>query len=122
MSDINDFLKPRTVRVQSQTDNKARVVIEPFRAWLWPHAGQRPASRAAVQHARLCRHAGDIDGVLHEYTSIEGVQEDVVEILLNLKELAIRMHSRDRAELVLHKSGSGPVTAADIRRTTTLKW
>ena len=56
----------------------------------------------------------DIDGVLHEYTSIEGVQEDVVEILLNLKELAIRMHTRDRAELIINKKGPGAVTAADI--------
>ena len=48
--------------------------------------------------------------MLHEYTSIEGVQEDVVDILLNLKSVALRMHSRDSAELRLHKKGPGPVT------------
>src|SRR6201999_4548973 len=58
---------------------------------------------------------GEIDGVLHEYTSIEGVQEDVVDILLNLKQVAIRMHTRDSAELRLHKKGPGPVTAGDIQ-------
>jgi DNA-directed RNA polymerase subunit alpha len=58
----------------------------------------------------------DIDGVLHEYTSIEGVQEDIVEILLNLKAVAIRMHARERAELTLFKTGPGPVTAGDIAR------
>lgn len=114
MSDINDFLKPRTVRVQSQTENKARVVIEPFERGFGHTLGN------ALRRVLLSSMPGsavtevDIDGVLHEYTSIEGVQEDVVEILLNLKELAIRMHTRERAELILHKSGPGSVTAADI--------
>jgi DNA-directed RNA polymerase subunit alpha len=58
----------------------------------------------------------EIDGVLHEYTSIEGVQEDIVEILLNLKDVALRMHARDQAELSLYKTGPGPVTAGDIAR------
>jgi DNA-directed RNA polymerase subunit alpha len=57
----------------------------------------------------------EIDGVLHEYTSIEGVQEDVVDVLLNLKLLAIRMHARDTAEVRLQKKGPGPVTAGDIQ-------
>jgi len=56
----------------------------------------------------------EIEGVLHEYTSIEGVQEDVLEILLNLKELAVIMHSRDEATLTLKKKGQGPVLASDI--------
>jgi len=114
MSDIKEFLKPRTVRVQSQTENRARVVIEPFERGFGHTLGN------ALRRILLSSMPGaavtevDIDGVLHEYTSIEGVQEDVVEILLNLKELAIRMHGRDRAELVLHKVGPGAVTAADI--------
>ncbi len=57
----------------------------------------------------------EIEGVLHEYTSIEGVQEDVVDILLNLKGIAIRMHARNETELRLHKKGPGPVTAGDIQ-------
>jgi len=56
-----------------------------------------------------------IDGVLHEYSTIEGVQEDVIEILLNLKQLALRMHGRDQVTLNLSKKGKGPVTAADIQ-------
>ena len=50
----------------------------------------------------------EIEGVLHEYTAIEGVQEDVVDILLNFKAVAIRMHTRDVAEVRLHKKGPGP--------------
>ena len=57
----------------------------------------------------------EIEGVLHEYTSIEGVQEDVVDILLNLKKVAVRMHTRDTAELRVSKKGPGPVTGADIQ-------
>ena len=56
----------------------------------------------------------NIDSVLHEYTTIEGVQEDVVEILLNLKSVAIRMYARERAELTLNKKGPGVVMASDI--------
>jgi DNA-directed RNA polymerase subunit alpha len=114
MSDTKEFLKPRTVRVQSQSENRARVVIEPFERGFGHTLGN------ALRRILLSSMPGaavtevDIDGVLHEYTSIEGVQEDVVEILLNLKELAIRMHGRDRAELVLHKVGPGAVTAKDI--------
>ena len=114
MSDIKEFLKPRTVRVQSHTDNKARVVIEPFERGFGHTLGN------ALRRVLLSSMPGsavteaDIDGVLHEYTSIEGVQEDVVEILLNLKDLAISMHTRDRAELILHKRGPGAVTGADI--------
>jgi DNA-directed RNA polymerase subunit alpha len=55
-----------------------------------------------------------IDGVLHEYSSIEGVQEDVIDILLNLKGLSFRMHNRGEALLTLEKKGEGPVTGADI--------
>ena len=57
----------------------------------------------------------EIDGVLHEYTSIEGVQEDVVDILLNLKQVAVRMHTRDTAELRISKKGPGTITGADIQ-------
>ena len=115
MSDMNDFLKPRTVRVQSHTDNKARVVIEPFERGFGHTLGN------ALRRVLLSSMPGsavtevDIDGVLHEYSSIEGVQEDVVEILLNLKDLAISMHTRDHAELILHKKGPGAVTGADIQ-------
>merc|ERR1712065_85406 len=56
-----------------------------------------------------------IDGVLHEYSAIEGVQEDVIEILLNLKGVAIVMHGKDQATLSVAKRGPGVVTAGDIQ-------
>ena len=57
----------------------------------------------------------EIDGVLNEYSSKEGVQEDIIEILLNLKGLAVLLEGKDEAVLTLTKSGEGPVTAADIQ-------
>src|SRR6185436_9785123 len=57
----------------------------------------------------------EIDGVLHEYTTVEGLQEDVLEVLLNLKDVAMRMHNTDHTTLTLQKTGPGVVTAADIK-------
>jgi DNA-directed RNA polymerase subunit alpha len=56
-----------------------------------------------------------IAGVVHEYSSIDGVQEDVVNILLNLKGVVFKMHNRDEVTLSLRKDGEGAVTAADIQ-------
>jgi DNA-directed RNA polymerase subunit alpha len=56
-----------------------------------------------------------IAGVVHEYSSIDGVQEDVVNILLNLKGVVFKLHNRDEVTLSLRKDGEGAVTAADIQ-------
>jgi DNA-directed RNA polymerase subunit alpha len=109
-----EFLRPRTVKVQSLKENQAKITVEPFERGFGHTLGN------ALRRVLLSSMPGaavvevEIDGVLHEYTSIEGVQEDVVDILLNLKEVAIRMHSREEAELSLSKKGPGPVTAGDI--------
>ena len=109
-----EFLRPRTVKVQSLKENQAKITVEPFERGFGHTLGN------ALRRILLSSMPGaavvevEIDGVLHEYTSIEGVQEDVVDILLNLKEVAIRMHSREEAELTLSKKGPGPVTAGDI--------
>jgi len=111
---ISEFLKPRSVRVQPESATRARIIIEPFERGFGHTLGN------ALRRILLSSMPGaavtevEIEGVLHEYTAIEGVQEDVVEILLNLKQLAIRMHARDRAELTLAKKGPGPVRAGDI--------
>jgi DNA-directed RNA polymerase subunit alpha len=111
---VTEFLQPRVVKVQDQSDTVARVTIEPFERGFGHTLGN------ALRRILLSSMPGsaiveaEIEGVLHEYTSIEGVQEDVVDILLNLKQVAIRMHTRDTAELTLSKKGPGPVTAGDI--------
>ena len=100
---VTEFLKPRVVKVHPLAIRQARVVIEPFERGFGHTLGN------ALRRVLLSSMPGsaitevEIDGVLHEYTSVEGVQEDVVDILLNLKSVALRMHSRDVAELRLHK-------------------
>jgi DNA-directed RNA polymerase subunit alpha len=114
-SSVTEFLKPRIVKVHPVAPRQARVVIEPFERGFGHTLGN------ALRRVLLSSMPGaaitevEIEGVLHEYTSIEGVQEDVVDILLNLKSVAIKMHSRDSAELRLSKKGPGPVTAGDIQ-------
>jgi DNA-directed RNA polymerase subunit alpha len=111
---ISEFLKPRSVRVQPESSTRARIIIEPFERGFGHTLGN------ALRRILLSSMPGaavtevEFQGVLHEYTAIEGVQEDVVEILLNLKQIAIRMHARDRAELSLSKKGPGAVRAGDI--------
>ena len=112
---VGEFLKPRVVKVTPTNPKQAKVVIEPFERGFGHTLGNalRRVLLSSMPGAAITE--AEIDGVLHEYTSIEGVQEDVVDVLLNLKAIAIRMHSRDSAELRLHKKGPGPVTAGDIQ-------
>jgi len=111
---VNEFLKPRNVKVVSSNDLQAKVVIEPFERGYGHTLGN------ALRRILLSSMPGsaivevEIEGVLHEYTSIDGVQEDVVEILLNLKNVAVMMHGRSSAELSISKKGPGPVMGADI--------
>src|ERR671922_61863 len=112
---VGEFLKPRVVKVTPTNAKQAKVVIEPFERG-FGHTLGNALRRVLLSSMPGCAITeAEIDGVLHEYTSIEGVQEDVVDILLNLKQVAIRMHTRDSAELRLHKKGPGPVTAGDIQ-------
>ena len=111
---VNEFLKPRIVDIQTMNDRHAKVTIEPLERGFGHTLGN------ALRRILLSSMPGaavvnvEIDGVLHEYSTVEGVQEDVIDIMLNLKGLAIKMHSRDEASLVLKKKGPGVVTAADI--------
>jgi DNA-directed RNA polymerase subunit alpha len=115
MSEVTEFLKPRVVKVTPETEQHARVVIEPFERGFGHTLGNalRRILLSSMPGAAIVE--AEIEGVLHEYTSIEGVQEDVVDMLLNLKQVAVRMHSRDSAELSISKKGPGPVTAGDIQ-------
>ncbi len=111
---VSEFLKPRVVKVQNLTGQHAKVTIEPFERGFGHTLGNalRRILLSSMPGAAVVE--AEIDGVLHEYTSMEGVQEDVVDILLNLKSVAIAMHTRDETELTLSKKGPGPVTAGHI--------
>ena len=87
---------------------QARIVIEPFERG-FGHTLGNALRRVLLSSMPGCAVTEvEIDGVLHEYTSIEGVQEDVVDVLLNLKAVAIEMHTRDSVELRLRQEGPGP--------------
>jgi len=110
----NNLLKPRIIDVQRISPTQARVVMEPFERGYGHTLGN------ALRRILLSSMPGSavtevkIAGVLHEYSSIDGVQEDVVEILLNLKGLVLKLHNARETTLHLKKSGAGVVTAADI--------
>ena len=108
---VTEFLKPRIVDVQSVNDRTARVVLEPLERGFGHTLGNalRRILLSSMPGCAITR--AEIDGVLHEYSTIEGVQEDVMEVLLNLKGVALLMHNRPEATLKLSKKGPGPVTA-----------
>lgn len=114
---VREFLKPRTIQVQELGMNRSRVVLEPLERG-YGHTLGNALRRILLSSMPGCAVVEvQIDGVLHEYSTIEGVQEDVIEILLNLKEVAIKIHSEEKMETVLRleKSGEGPVRAGDIQ-------
>ena len=112
---VSDFLTPRLIDVQQVAATRARVTLEPLERGFGHTLGN------ALRRILLSSMPGfavtevEIEGVLHEYSTIEGVQEDVIDILLNLKGLAVVMHGREQTTLTLSKKGAGVVTAGDIQ-------
>lgn len=110
----NELLKPRVVDVQVADECHAKVVLEPLERG-FGHTLGNALRRILLSSIPGCSIVeAQIDGVLHEYTAIEGVQEDVVDVLLNLKGIAVVMHNKSEATLTLNKQGPGIATAADI--------
>jgi len=112
---VNEFLTPRNIQVDEVSGTHAKVTLEPLERGFGHTLGN------ALRRILLSSMPGaaitecEIEGVLHEYSAIDGVQEDVIEILLNLKGVAVKLHERDDANLTLTKVGPGTVTAADIQ-------
>ena len=110
-----NLLKPKAIHVEPLGGNRAKVTLEPFERGYGHTLGN------ALRRVLLSSMVGyaptevTIAGVLHEYSTIDGVQEDVVHIMLNLKGVVFRLHNRDEVTLVLRKEGEGPVTAGDIQ-------
>ena len=111
------LLKPRIIDVQALSPVHARVVMEPFERGFGHTLGN------ALRRILLSSMPGaapteiSIEGVLHEYSTLEGVREDVVDIMLNLKGVVLRLHNRGETTLTLSKKCEGEetkVTAADI--------
>lgn len=111
---IQGFLKPRNIEVEPIGIHHAKIVMEPFERGYGHTLGN------ALRRILLSSMTGyaatevQITGVVHEYSTIPGVREDVVDILLNLKGIVFKLHNRDEVTLVLRKSGAGMVRASDI--------
>jgi DNA-directed RNA polymerase subunit alpha len=113
---VSEFLKPRVVKVEpvGGSTTHAKISLEPLERG-FGHTLGNALRRILLSSMPGCAVTEvEIQGVLHEYTTMEGVQEDVLDILLNLKDLAISLHARDEATLTLSKQGPGPVLARDI--------
>ena len=108
------FLKPNLVDIEMISDSKSKIVIQPLERGFGHTLGN------ALRRVLLSSMPGSavtevsIDNILHEYSTIDGVQEDVLEIILNIKKLALVLHEKDKIEVVLRKKGKGPVLASDI--------
>lgn len=112
---VTEFLTPKHIQVEEVGVNHAKVVLEPFERGFGHTLGNslRRILLSSMPGAAIVEVS--IDGVQHEYSAIEGVQEDVIDILLNLKGVAVAMNGRDEATLTLNKTEAGPVLAGDIQ-------
>lgn len=112
---VTEFLKPRLVGIEKINPTRAKVTLEPLERG-FGHTLGNALRRILLSSMPGCAVTEvEIDGVLHEYSAKEGVQEDIIDILLNLKGLAVRLEDKDEVTLTLTKKGAGPVTAGDIQ-------
>jgi DNA-directed RNA polymerase subunit alpha len=114
-----DFLKPKLVESTKISNNEYKIILEPLERGFGHTLGN------ALRRTLLSSIAGSaitevaIDGVMHEYSTIEGVQEDVLDILLNLKEVSVALNTGKTAEVVIDKKGPCLITVADIETNST---
>lgn len=109
-----DFLKPKLIESVSLSNNRSKIVLEPLERGFGHTLGN------ALRRILLSSISGNaissvaIEGVKHEFSSLSGVREDLLDILLNLKEVAVSLGSSEHVEVVVEKQGPGVVTVADI--------
>ncbi len=109
-----DFLKPKLVESSQTGVNEFKVILEPLERGFGHTLGN------AIRRTLLSSMTGFavtevvIDGVMHEFSTIDGVQEDVLDILLNLKEVSVVLNTVETAQVVIDKKGPCEITVADI--------
>lgn len=114
MVGVSELLVPKVTSIEEIGPHRGRIVLEPLERGFGHTLGNalRRTLLSSIPGAAITQ--VEIAGVVHEYSTIEGVKEDVLDILLNLKNVALRMTGRNTAKLRLKKEGAGEVTAADI--------
>jgi len=108
------MLKPRAIEVEASGANAAVVTMEPFERGYGHTLGNALRRILLSSMVGYAPTEAQIAGVVHEYSTVPGVREDVVDILLNLKGVVFKLHNREEVTLTLRKEGEGLVTAADI--------
>jgi len=111
----SQFLKPSLVDIKKFSDTRTRLVLEPLERGFGHTLGNALRRILLSSMEGVAVVEAQIDGVVHEYSAIDGVQEDVLDVLLNMKGLAFKLHEQDEVVLTVNKEGVGPVTAADIQ-------
>jgi len=112
---VSEFLRPKIVDVQEKSASRSRVVLEPLERGFGYTLGNS-LRRILLSSMPGCSVTDmKIEGVQHEYSTKEGVREDIVDIMLNLKQIAFKLEGRDEVELTINKSGPGLITAADFQ-------
>jgi len=115
LSKSTDLLKPRNIQVKDLGNYTSKIVLEPLERG-FGHTLGNALRRILLSSVPGCAVTEvKITGVDHEYTALDGVQEDVVDILLNMKKLAFRLNTKDEVMLDLRKKGPGVITAGDIQ-------
>lgn len=114
MTNATEFLTPNTIQVDTVNETTAKVTLEPLERGFGHTLGNalRRILLSSLSGAAVIE--AEIEGVDHEYSTLEGLQEDVLELLLNLKNLAIVLHDQTEAQLTLDKKGAGVITARDL--------
>ncbi|MFK7161581.1 DNA-directed RNA polymerase subunit alpha [Marinospirillum sp. MEB164] len=112
---VTEFLRPRDIKVETLSPTRAKIILEPFERG-FGHTLGNALRRILLSSMPGCAIVeAEIEGVEHEYSALEGVQEDIIEILLNLKQVAVKMFTRDDTVVTLSKTGPAVVTAGDIQ-------
>jgi DNA-directed RNA polymerase, alpha subunit len=111
---LSELLTPRIVKIQEMGLNTSRVTLEPLERGFGYTLGTalRRVLLSSIEGAAVTE--CEIDGVLHEYSAIEGVSEDVIDVLMNLKGLALVLHENERAEMRLSVNQIGEIKASDF--------
>ena len=110
-----EFLTPRHIDIQEISATRAKVTLEPLERGFGHTLGNTLRRILLSSMPGYAITEVQIDGVLHEYSTLEGVQEDVIDILLNLKGIAVVMHNLDETRITLSREGPGQVTAGDFQ-------
>ena len=111
---IKDFLTPKEILVEEVDSNNSKIVLEPLERGFGHTLGNalRRIILSSIPGAAISE--AKINGVLHEFGSIDGVKEDVINILLNLKGLSVRLSDQEEVEISVNKSGSGDIKGSDF--------